>query len=218
MLAYLGSQFELDLVHEYEAIGASGIRPAQKHPVILALPVYWTWDVISLFWRIKGWKIIRRLPKTDNILLAISPKYSSRFNRLDGTRQKLSVCSGFQVFFLTCWLGPREDELGRAAVLNLPVAGMNVDAVNCERLQARYLQLLFSHLVIHDLVLLIGWLRVREAAVTAALRRGDYGAIGVKLEAACTSGVGNAEKISATAIWRPRGGHNRDDEHKKSTV
>lgn len=36
---------------------------------------------------------------------------------------------------LTCRLGSGEHELCGAAALNLLIAGVNVDAVNCERLQ-----------------------------------------------------------------------------------
>lgn len=61
---------------------------------------------------------------------------------------------------------------------------MDVDAVNSERLQAGYLQLMVGHLVIHDLVLLFSWFWVRDGAVAGALRGGNCSAVGVKMEAA----------------------------------
>lgn len=90
---------------------------------------------------------------------------------------------------------------------------MDVDAVNSKWFQAGYLQLIVGHLVIHDLVLLFGWLWVRDAAVPSTRRGGDCSAVGVKMEAARTGGVGDAKKISATPIWRPGGGNNREEKH-----
>lgn len=46
---YLGSQFELDLIHKDEPVRVMWLRPAQKHPVVMALPGYWAWYVVSLF-------------------------------------------------------------------------------------------------------------------------------------------------------------------------
>lgn len=54
---------------------------------------------------------------------------------------------------LTCWLGSGENKLCCAAALNLPIAGVNVDAVNCERLQAGDLELALSHRLLHELKL-----------------------------------------------------------------
>lgn len=51
VVSYLRSQFKLDLIHEYESIGVMWLWPAQKHPVLVALPGYRAGDVVSLFWR-----------------------------------------------------------------------------------------------------------------------------------------------------------------------
>lgn len=51
VLSYLRSQLKLDLIHEYESIGVMGLWPAQKHPVLVALPGYRAGDVVSFFWR-----------------------------------------------------------------------------------------------------------------------------------------------------------------------
>lgn len=51
VVSYLRSQFKLDLIHEYESIGVMWLCPAQKHPVLVALPGYRAGDVVSLFWK-----------------------------------------------------------------------------------------------------------------------------------------------------------------------
>lgn len=51
VLSYLRSQLKLDLIHEYESIWVMGFWPAQKHPVVVALPGYGAGDVVSFFWR-----------------------------------------------------------------------------------------------------------------------------------------------------------------------
>lgn len=74
MLSYLGSQFKLDLIHEDESIGVKGLWPAQKHPVLVALPGHRTGDVVSLFWR-TTWRTVyqgdhrgHRLDSCDRLL------------------------------------------------------------------------------------------------------------------------------------------------------
>lgn len=67
--------------------------------------------------------------------------------------------------FLTCRLSPGEDKLGRAAALDLSIAGVDVDAVNCERLQAEDLQLPLRHRLLHELELSFCWLHICIAGV-----------------------------------------------------
>lgn len=49
MLSYLGSLFKFDLVHEDETVRVLWLQPAQKHPVVMALPGHQAWYVVSLF-------------------------------------------------------------------------------------------------------------------------------------------------------------------------
>lgn len=62
----------------------------------------------------------------------------------DNTKPFIYTCKGI-VSPLTCWLGSGEDKLGGAAALDLSIASVNVNAVNCERLQAGDLQLTLRH-------------------------------------------------------------------------
>lgn len=54
MVSYLRSQFKLDLIHEDESVGVMWLWPAQKHPVLVALPGHQAGYVVSLFWRTAG--------------------------------------------------------------------------------------------------------------------------------------------------------------------
>lgn len=108
------------------------------------------------------------------------------------------------IFPLTCRLRSGEDKFCGAAALDLSIAGMNVNAVNCERLEARDLQLTLRHCVLHELKLPVRRLHIcAAAAVTSSLERRDSAAVGVQPAAARVSGVGDAKEISATSIRRP---------------
>jgi len=122
--------------------------------------------------------------------------------------QKQSILS-----FLTCWLGSGEDKLSSAASLHLPVARVDVDAVNREGLQPGDLQLTLRHRLLHKVKLAVGWLQVGGAAVTSSLERRDSAAIGV--QAVGVSGVGNTKKISAPPIWWPTSENDRDKDECK---
>ncbi|TNN64035.1 hypothetical protein EYF80_025758 [Liparis tanakae] len=116
-----------------------------------------------------------------------------------------SQCRNTQSSLPSQVTGP-EDELGGAAALHLPVAGVDVDAVHRERLQAGDLQLALRHGLLREIKLPVGRLQVgRGAAVARGLGRLDGGAVGVQPVAAGLSGVGDAVEISAPAIWRPAG-------------
>ena len=105
---------------------------------------------------------------------------------------------------LTCRLGSGEDELCRAATLDLSIAGVNVNAVHSERLQARDLQPALRHSLFHEIKLSVCWLHVSQgAAVTSGWGRRETAAVGVQTVAAGVSGVGDAKEISAATIWRP---------------
>lgn len=108
---------------------------------------------------------------------------------------------------LTCRLGSGEDKLCSAAALDLSIAGVNVDAVNRERLQARDLQLALRHRLLHEVKLSVR--RLQGAAVTCGLERRDSAAVGVQPVAVGVSGVGNAKEISAATIWWPGGERKR---------
>lgn len=112
-------------------------------------------------------------------------------------------CICKQVTSLTCWLGPGEDELCGAAALDLSVAGVNVYAVDCERLQASDLQLTLRHRLLRKLKLSVYWLHFSDAAVTSGLERRDSAAVGVQSVAARVSGVGYSKEIPAATIWWP---------------
>lgn len=108
-------------------------------------------------------------------------------------------------FPLTCRLRSGEDKLCGAAALDLSIAGMNVNAVNCERLEARDLQLSLRHCLLHELKLPVRRLHIwaAAAAVTSSLERRDSAAVGVQSVAARVSGVGDAKEISTASIRRP---------------
>lgn len=112
-------------------------------------------------------------------------------------------CICEQVTSLTCRLGPGEDELCGAAALDLSIAGVNVYAVDCERLQASDLQLTFRHRLLRKLKLSVYWLHLSGAAVTSGLERRDSAAVGVQSVAARVSGVGYSKEIPAATIWWP---------------
>lgn len=80
---------------------------------------------------------------------------------------------------------------------------MNVNAVNCERLQAEDLQLGLRHRLFSELKLALCWLWVHSAAVAGGLERRDGAAVGMQPVAAGVSGVGDAEKISTATIRWP---------------
>lgn len=108
---------------------------------------------------------------------------------------------------LTCRFGPGEDELGRAATLHLSVAGVDVDAVNGERLQAGDLQLALRHRLLHELKVPLWGLRLYAAAVAGSVeRRHSAAAVGEEPIPAQVSGVGDVEEISAAAIRWPGSG------------
>lgn len=210
-MSYLCSQFKLNLIHEDETVGMLGLWPVQKHPVLMSIPVHGAWDVVSLFWRAKSWKRLLELPQSQlsgygsklNLVFTGCLQY---FSRIKHRRQSQSkTISGF-FSSLTCRLGSGEDKLGGAAALNLSVAGVNVNPINGEGLQARDLQLPISHRLLHELVL---WFSVvGEAAVAGRLERGDR-AVGVQLRVARSSGVSNTKQISAASIWGPAGENGR---------
>lgn len=77
---------------------------------------------------------------------------------------------------LTCRFGPGEDELGRAATLHLSVAGVDVNAVNGEGLQAGDLQLALRHRLLHELKVSLRGLRLYAAAVAGGMERGHSAA------------------------------------------
>lgn len=113
---------------------------------------------------------------------------------------------------LTCGPGPGEDELRGAAALDLPVAGVDVDAVHREWLQAGNLQLALRHRLLHEIKLPVGRLQVcRGAAVVRGSGRLDGAAV------AGLSGVGYAVEISAPAIWRPAGERKGTAERRSET-
>lgn len=119
----------------------------------------------------------------------------------------MSMCYICKQIFppLTCRLGSGEDELCSAAALDLSIAGVDVDAIHCERLQAKDLQLALCHCLLHKLKFSFGRLHVRCAAVTSGLERRDRAAVGVQPVAAGVSSVGYAKEISASTIWWPGG-------------
>lgn len=105
---------------------------------------------------------------------------------------------------LTCRLGSGEDKLCSAAALDLPIAGMNVNPVNCEWLQAGDLQLTLRHRLLHELELSDHWLQVSCAAVaTSCLDRRYSAAVCVQAVAPGVSGVGDTKQISTATIWWP---------------
>lgn len=124
----------------------------------------------------------------------------------DNTKTFIYTCKGI-ISPLTCWLGSREDKLGSAAALDLPIASVNVDAVNCERLQAGDLQLTLSHRLLHELKFSDHRLQVGRAAVAASgLGRRDSAAaavVVVQAVAAGVSGVGDTKQVSTATIWWP---------------
>lgn len=108
---------------------------------------------------------------------------------------------------LTCRFGPGEDELGGAASLHLSVAGVNVNAVNGEGLQAGDLQLALRHRLLNELKVPLRGLRLYAAAVAGGLeRRHSAAAVGEEPIPARVSGVGDVEEISAVAIRWPGSG------------
>lgn len=100
----------------------------------------------------------------------------------------------------TCGLGPGEDELGGAAALHLPVAGVDVDAVNGEGLEAGDLQLALRHRLLGEVKLSV---RRHAAAVAVRLRRGDGAAVEGEPAGAPAGGVGHADDIPPPPIGRP---------------
>lgn len=85
--------------------------------------------------------------------------------------------------------------------MDLAIAGVNINAVNCERLQAGDLQLTLCHRLFHKLVLSDHRLQISgAAAVASSLERRDS-AVGVQSVAAGESGVGDANQISTPTIW-----------------
>lgn len=49
LMSYLSGQFKLDLIHEDESVGVRRLGPAQKHPVLVAVPGHWARYVVGLF-------------------------------------------------------------------------------------------------------------------------------------------------------------------------
>lgn len=94
---------------------------------------------------------------------------------------------------------------------NLTITRVNVDAVNREGLQAKYLQLALCGRLLHEVKLLVSGLQISGAAVTSSFVRRGSAAVGMQPVTAAVSGVGNTEKISAAPIWWPRGGENNRD-------
>lgn len=224
MLPYLRSQFKLDLIHEDEPIGVMRLWPAQKHPVLMTLPGHWSGYVISLFWT-TTWRLGYH---GDHRGLDVQqPRVSSRNIYGTNTHRKTGsmtlqwssnmltslyyICKQISSP-LTCRLGSREDELSGAAALDLTIAGVNVDAVNGERLQARDLQLALRHRLLHELKLSVHRLRICGAAVTGGLERRRSAAVGVQPVAAGVSGVSYAKEISTATIWWPGGERKRVEE------
>lgn len=103
----------------------------------------------------------------------------------------------------TCRFGSGEDKLCSTAALHLAVAGVNVDAVDGERLQAEDLQLPLCHRLLHEIKFTLCWLLLRCAAVSSSVEGGGRAAVGLKTRAACEGGVGDAEHISTPTVWRP---------------
>lgn len=151
MVSYLRSQFKLDLIHEDESVGVMWLWPTQKHPVLVALPRHRAGYVVSLFWRTAGrtgyhgehrgldshlW--LQRSPATISVLAEIHTRKTTGMTLQHQLNMLTTVaCTTFvkQITSpLTCRLGSGEDELCCAAALDLSIAGVNVDAVNCERL------------------------------------------------------------------------------------
>lgn len=91
--------------------------------------------------------------------------------------------------------------------MDLSVAGVNVNAVNRERLEPRDLQLTLRHGLLNELKLSLCRhpFSGGATAVTGGLGRGDSAAVGVQAVATRVSGIGDAKEISTTAIWWPGG-------------
>lgn len=93
--------------------------------------------------------------------------------------------------------------------MDLPIASVNVNAVNCERLQAGDLQLTLCHRLLHKLKFSERWLEVGRAAVTASGLEGRDSAaaaaavVVVQAIATGVSGVGDTKQVSTATVWWP---------------
>lgn len=95
---------------------------------------------------------------------------------------------------LTCRFGAGKDERGRAAVPNLFVAGVHVDAVNGERLQTTDVSATLLHLPLYKGKFLSRRLIIREVS----LRQ-----VPVSHQQSVDGSIGHAKQIPPSPVGRP---------------
>lgn len=174
---YLRGQLELDLIHEDESVGVRRLWPAQEAPVLMALPGHQPRNVISL---LCGEKVAKVTTEAEGE----------------------AAFTSFSVF--TCRFGSGEDKLCSAATLDLSVAGVDVDPVDGERLQAGDLQLALRHGLLRELKVSVQRLcAAAAAAVAVSLDRRKRAAVEGRPAVAPVCGVSYTKDIPPASIWRP---------------
>lgn len=103
----------LNLIQQDQAVGFMRFRPLQEHRILQTFPGHWARNVISSFY-----KKMKKPKGLTLIFYSASPPIP---------------CSCPD---LTCRFGAGKDKGGRAAVPNLFIAGVHVDAVHSKGLQA----------------------------------------------------------------------------------